>query len=182
MLILGKNSLIAKDLLKSFGKKFKNASKNTLVLAAFSTTNSCQNWPNKEWHKVLNTAEKLVGYPASLSSRKFLVSDEVENFTNLLRKLSNSKHPLINMAKRFILSSGDSSETKKSLQLNGILILLIAKAAGVPKRTNSKNSTTNEISEGIHVSQRSLAEITEMIYIGSLIHKGKFIAGFLVHF
>ena len=78
-----------------------------------------------------------------------------------------TKHPLIKMARRFILSS-DKAESKRSLQINGLLVLLISKAAGMPKSV----ALENEISDGIHNSQRCLAEISEMIYMGSSIHRG----------
>lgn len=124
---------------------------------------------DKEWSKTLTKAEKIVGYPTSFLNLRYLVSDEVANFANLLRKLMKTKHPLIKMARRLI-SIGGENETKRSLQINGLLVLLIAKAAGVPRKQSSILDV--EISDGIHNSQRCLAEITEMIYMGSLIHKG----------
>ncbi|RNA16835.1 decaprenyl-diphosphate synthase subunit 2 [Brachionus plicatilis] len=129
------------------------------------TSNS--NQVNKEWTKTLNNAEKVVGYPTSFLNLRYLVSDEVANFANLLRKLMKTKHPLINMARKLI--SYGENEPKRSLQINGLLVLLIAKAAGIPKKNRFLDV---EISDGIHSSQRCLAEISEMIYMGSMIHKG----------
>ena len=80
-----------------------------------------------------------------------------------------TKHPLIKMAERFILSSNDS-DSKRSIQVNGLIVLLISKAVGQPLAHNSLNHT--DITEGIHNSQRCLAEITEMIYMGTFIHRG----------
>lgn len=125
---------------------------------------------NKEWTKILTNAEKIVGYPTSFLNLRYLVSDEVANFANLLRQLMKTKHPLINMVRKFIMASGGDSDSKRSLQINGIIILLIAKAAGMPKFND--HLLESDFSEGIHQSQRSLAEITEMIHMGSLIHKG----------
>lgn len=135
------------------------------IKASFSTSNT--NSVNKEWTKTLNNAEKVVGYPTSFLNLRYLVSDEVANFANLLRKLMKTKHPLIKMARRLIAYG--ENEPKRSLQINGLLVLLIAKAAGIPKKSTFLEF---EISDGIHNSQRCLAEITEMIYMGSLIHKG----------
>ena len=148
--------------------KYKlNQNSQKTLLVTFSTTNTVDT--NKEWTKILTRAEKIVGYPTSFLNLRYLVSDEVANFANLIRKLMKTKHPLINIARRLVLTGGDN-DSKKSMQINGILVLLIAKAAGIPNR--SKQFLDNEISDGIHQSQRSLAEITEMIYMGSLIHKG----------
>jgi hypothetical protein len=136
---------------------------------AFSTTNSPRS--NKEWTRILTQAEKIVGYPTSFLNLRYLVSDEMANFADLLRKLMKTKHPLINMVRKLILTGGDN-ESKKSLQINGIIVLLIAKAAGVPRQNTQ--FVESDISDGILNSQRCLAEITEMIYMGSLIHKGFF--------
>ena len=124
---------------------------------------------NKNLSKILSHAEKVVGYPTSFLNLRYLVSDEVANFANLIRKLIKTNHPLINIARQLILSSGDN-DSKRSLQINGIFVLLIAKAAGIPKM--NKKFLENEISDGILNAQRCLSEITEMIYMGSLIHKG----------
>lgn len=123
----------------------------------------------ESWMKILTNAEKVVGYPTSFLNLRYLVSDEMAHFANLLRKLMQTKHPLIKMAERFILSSNDS-DSKRSIQVNGLIVLLISKAVGQPLAHNSLNHT--DITEGIHNSQRCLAEITEMIYMGTFIHRG----------
>ena len=105
-------------------------------------------------------------YPTSFLNLRYLVSDEVAHFANLLRKLMKTKHPLIKMVRRLIMNNeGDS---KRTWQVHGLFILLISKAAGVPREP----FVETEISDGIHQSQRCLAEIAEMIYMGTLIHKG----------
>ena len=122
---------------------------------------------NNEWTKILSKAEKIVGYPTSFLNLKYLVSDEVANFANLFRKLMQTKHPLLKMARRFLTSN--DIDTKQSLQINGLIILLISKAAGIP-RINTK-ILDSDLSDGIHHSQRAVAEIAEMIFMGSSIHK-----------
>jgi hypothetical protein len=124
--------------------------------------------PNKEWLSILTKAEKVVGYPTSFLNLRYLVSDEVAHFANLLRKLMQTKHPLIKLARGLVLNN--DAESKRNVQINGLLILLISKAAGIPRK--QANILDSEVSDGIHNSQRCLAEIAEMIYMGSLIHKG----------
>lgn len=141
---------------------------STLMLASLST--SSQLSVSKEWTQTLTRAEQVVSYPTSFLNLRYLVTDEMANFANLFRKLMNTKHPLISLAHKLIFN-GVENEPKRALQINGIIVLLIAKAAGIPSRSRS-SLLPSDISEGILNSQRSLAEITEMIYIGSLIHRG----------
>lgn len=117
----------------------------------------------KEWKKILSNAEKIVGYPTSFLNLRYLVSDEVAHFASLLRKLMLTKHPLISTAQRLL------TEPDRYTQMNGLIVLLVSKAAGLPEK--SKFLST-EISDGIHQSQRCLAEITEMINMASIIHNG----------
>ena len=152
---------------------FSNINFNQIVNFKTSIRNNAS--PAKEWNKILSKAEKVVGYPTSFLSLRLLASDEVAHFANLLRKMMQTKHPLIKMAKRIF--AGNDIDGKQSLKINGLIVLLISKAAGIPKR--NRLILDSELSDGIHNSQRCLAEITEMIHTGSLIHKGYLI--FFVH-
>ncbi len=116
----------------------------------------------KEWEKIMTKAEKSVGYPTSFLNLRYLVSDEVANVASLLRKLMHTNHPLITTAKKLI------NEPNKYNQVNGLIVLLVSKAAGIPK----ENFYSTDISDGIHQSQRHLAEICEMINMASIIHNG----------
>jgi len=120
------------------------------------------------WSEILIKAEKVVGYPTSFLNLRYLVSDEVAHFAQLLRKLMQTKHPLIKMARRFILST-DKAESKRTLQVNGLIVLLISKAVGQP---STDSLFALDVSDGIHNSQRCLAEIAEMIDMGTIIHRG----------
>nr|XP_022293638.1 decaprenyl-diphosphate synthase subunit 2-like isoform X2 [Crassostrea virginica] len=60
---------------------------------------------------------------------------------------------------------------KQNTQTRGLIVLLIAKAAGPGPADQSKDRELDKIS-GIYSSQRSLAEVTEMIHMANLIHKG----------
>lgn len=117
----------------------------------------------KEWKKILSNAEKIVGYPTSFLNLRYLVSDEVAHFASLLRKLMLTKHPLITTAQRLL------TEPDRYTQINGLIVLLVSKASGLPSKSSFLST---EISDGIHQSQRCLAEITEMINMASIIHNG----------
>lgn len=52
-----------------------------------------------DWNKAVSEAEKIVGYPTSFLSLRWLLSDEVANVALHLRKLVGSNHPLLKTAK-----------------------------------------------------------------------------------
>lgn len=112
--------------------------------------------------KALSDAEKLVGYSTSFLSLRCLLSDELSNAAMYVKKLINSEHPLLNTAREFVFDG------QYGLQTRGLLVLLIAKAAGVKKR-NATDEVLQESVSGIYNSQRQLAEITEMIHTGVVI-------------
>lgn len=146
------------------------------------STSTASNFDNHEWIKIVKNAEKITGYSTSFLSLRYLFAEEVDNLTLLLRKLIKTKHPLIKMARSLISSSmsksGSGEDIRRSgAQLNGLVVLLISKAVGAPSGIQSSKLSQqleNEpVLETIHRLQRSLAEICDMIYLGSLIHKGK---------
>ncbi|XP_048769826.2 all trans-polyprenyl-diphosphate synthase PDSS2-like isoform X2 [Ostrea edulis] len=118
-----------------------------------------------DWNKAVSDAEKIVGYPTSYMSLRCLISDEFSNVAMHLRKLVGTRHPLLKTA-RGLLYDG-----KQSTQTRGLIVLLIAKAAGPGPSELSKTREPDKVS-GIYSSQRSLAEATEMIHTANLIHKG----------
>ncbi|XP_053145784.1 all trans-polyprenyl-diphosphate synthase PDSS2 isoform X7 [Hemicordylus capensis] len=61
-------------------------------------------------------------------------------------------------------------DSRNNLQMRGLVVLLISKAAG-PSHT-TENSLQKDMSSGIYSSQRSLAEITELIHTAFLVHRG----------
>ncbi|KAL4232852.1 Decaprenyl-diphosphate synthase subunit 2 [Mactra antiquata] len=115
-----------------------------------------------DWKQAVSEAEKIVGYPTSFMSLRCLLSDELANVAIQLRKLVGTKHPILKTAKGF-LDNG-----KHSLQTRGLIVLLIAKAAGAREDSFDKH----EMVSGIYPDQRKLAEITEMIHTANLVHKG----------
>lgn len=52
-----------------------------------------------DWDRAVSEAEKIVGYPTSFLSLRWLLSDEVANVALHLRKLVGSSHPLLTTAK-----------------------------------------------------------------------------------
>ncbi|XP_050445216.1 all trans-polyprenyl-diphosphate synthase PDSS2 [Cataglyphis hispanica] len=114
-----------------------------------------------DWNKTMSEAEKIVGYPTSFLSLRWLLSDEIANVALHLRKLVGSNHPLLKTAKSIIYNG-------RNTQAFGLIVLLISKAAG---HLNAKPVEEDKAAGVLH-SQRALAEITEMIRISNLIHRG----------
>ncbi|KAI1895123.1 hypothetical protein AGOR_G00103050 [Albula goreensis] len=116
------------------------------------------------WSKVVSDAEKIVGYPTSFMSLRCLLSDELSNVAMHVRKLVGTKHPLLNTARGFVYDS------KNSLQMRGLVVLLMSKAAG--PSTAAADLLQQDMVSGIYPSQRNLAEITELIHTAFLVHRG----------
>ncbi|GAB1597917.1 decaprenyl-diphosphate synthase subunit 2-like, partial [Argonauta hians] len=117
---------------------------------------------SSDWKKAVSEAEKVVGYPTSFLSLRYLLSDELSNVALQMRKLVGTRHPLLKTAKGLL------HDSKQNLQTCGLIVLLVAKAAG-----SCPNSTLDDNRVGgIYPNQRCLAELTEMIHTATLIHKG----------
>ncbi|XP_056326722.1 decaprenyl-diphosphate synthase subunit 2 isoform X2 [Danio aesculapii] len=114
------------------------------------------------WTKVVSDAEKIVGYPTSFMSLRCLLSDELSNVAMHVRKLVGTKHPLLNTARGFVYDS------RNNLQMRGLVVLLMSKAAG----PSSSDPIHDSMVSGIYPSQRNLAEITELIHTAFLVHRG----------
>ncbi|XP_045611092.1 all trans-polyprenyl-diphosphate synthase PDSS2 [Procambarus clarkii] len=115
-----------------------------------------------DWNRAVSDAEKIVGYPTSYLTLRSLLSDEMSNIAVHMRKLVGSSHPLLKTAKRLIYNG------RNNMQTRGLIVLLISKAAG---HLNPEELEQDQPA-GVSISQRSLAEITEMIHTAHLIHKG----------
>lgn len=63
----------------------------------FSTKAATSQKP--DWNRAVSEAEKIVGYPTSFMSLRWLLSDEIANVALHLRKLVGSNHPLLKTAK-----------------------------------------------------------------------------------
>ncbi|XP_053700997.1 decaprenyl-diphosphate synthase subunit 2 isoform X4 [Synchiropus splendidus] len=119
---------------------------------------------SSSWTKVVSDAEKVVGYPTSFMSLRCLLSDELSNVALQARKLVGTQHPLLHTARGFI------SDSKNNLQMRGLIVLLLSKAAG--PNPAASDSLSQYMVSGIYPSQRSLAEITELIHTAFLVHRG----------
>ncbi|KAL0809653.1 hypothetical protein ABMA28_011176 [Loxostege sticticalis] len=115
--------------------------------------------PFTNWSNVIQDAEKVVGYPTSFMNLRCLLSDEFANMALYLRKLLGSNHLVMQTAKNVLY--GDS----KNLQPWGLIILLLSKSVKTNMAATTQLKTIEE-------QQRILAELTEMIRTGHLIHQG----------
>ncbi|XP_061726530.1 all trans-polyprenyl-diphosphate synthase PDSS2-like [Cydia pomonella] len=115
--------------------------------------------PFTNWSNIIREAEKVVGYPTSFMNLRCLLSDEFANMALYLRKLLGSNHLVMQTAKNVLY--GDS----KNLQPWGLIILLLSKSV---KTSSAYTLQSKQIEE----KQRLLAELTEMMRTGHLIHKG----------
>lgn len=71
---------------------------NFFTTRHFSSSNV--NFTKKpDWNRAVSEAEKIVGYPTSFLSLRWLLSDEIANVALQLRKLVGSNHPLLKTAK-----------------------------------------------------------------------------------
>uniref|UniRef100_A0AAR5Q724 Decaprenyl-diphosphate synthase subunit 2 n=1 Tax=Dendroctonus ponderosae TaxID=77166 RepID=A0AAR5Q724_DENPD len=109
--------------------------------------------------KAVNEAEKIVGYPTSFLSLRWLLNDEAANVANHIRKLIGTNHPLLTTARDLII--GDRTPTW------GLIVLLISKAGGLGKHFSEMDK---DVTAGILHSQRVLAEVTEMIRTSNILH------------
>ncbi|XP_055981067.1 all trans-polyprenyl-diphosphate synthase PDSS2 [Sorex fumeus] len=116
------------------------------------------------WNQVVSEAEKIVGYPTSFMSLRCLLSDELSNIAMQVRKLVGTRHPLLTTARGLV------QDSRNNLQLRGLVVLLISKAAG-PSSVDVSCQNYDMVS-GIYSCQRSLAEITELIHTALLVHRG----------
>ncbi|XP_076604942.1 all trans-polyprenyl-diphosphate synthase PDSS2 [Chaetodon auriga] len=114
------------------------------------------------WTKVVSDAEKIVGYPTSFMNLRCLLNDELTNVAMHVSKLIGTQHPLLNTARGFV--------NDNNLQMRGMIVLLMSKAAG-PSHAAS-DLLAQDMESGIYPSQRNLAEITELIHTAFLVHRG----------
>ncbi|CAK9295260.1 unnamed protein product [Gordionus sp. m RMFG-2023] len=131
---------------------------------------------SESFKKILSNVQQIVGYNPSFLSMRNLFNDEISNMAMSFMQIINSKHPLLKNTKKLIY--GDYN----IVQMHGLIILLIAKLFGIPK--NFTNTTLSENEQGITqkftlyikfiilIRQRSLSEVTQMIYLARMIHKG----------
>lgn len=115
------------------------------------------------WHKAMADAEKVVGFPTSLLSLRALLNEDFEGLAAHVKKLLNMKHPLLDTAKDIVFDS------KNYMQTRGLIILLLSKAANpnYDYIVNNQETVTETYNK-----QKALAEITELIHVAFLVHRG----------
>jgi len=101
-----------------------------------------------------------VGYSGSYLSAQHLLSDEIAQVALNVRKLISSGHPLLKTAKHLYSS-------ENFVHIFGLTVLLVSRASS--SRDVSKSP---DLWNGILESQRSLAEIAELVYTSNFIHRG----------
>ncbi|KAI5644016.1 polyprenyl synthetase domain-containing protein [Phthorimaea operculella] len=159
-------SVVRRDLVKACPSSSAAVSKLLPWSRDFSTGRTqlaVAQHPKTDWNRAVSEAEKIVGYPTSFLSLRWVLSDEIANVALHLRKLVGSNHPVLKTAKNLIYNG------KNNMQAWGLIVLLISKAAGhspeIPDMEQDKAA-------GVLHSQRALAEVTEMIRTSHLVHKG----------
>ncbi|KAM9777989.1 LOW QUALITY PROTEIN: all trans-polyprenyl-diphosphate synthase PDSS2 [Neosynchiropus ocellatus] len=117
---------------------------------------------SSSWTKVVSDAEKSSDIRPSFMSLRCLLSDELSTCGSW--GLSTPQHPSLNTARGFVYDS------KTNLQMRGLIVLLLSKAAG--PNPAAADSLSQYMVSGIYPSQRNLAEITELIHTAFLVHRG----------
>lgn len=76
-----------------------NLERNFHTSGPLYTVNKHARNQRPDWNRAVSEAEKIVGYPTSFLSLRWLLSDEIANIALHLRKLVGSNHPLLKTAK-----------------------------------------------------------------------------------
>ncbi|XP_066262049.1 all trans-polyprenyl-diphosphate synthase PDSS2-like [Euwallacea similis] len=109
--------------------------------------------------KAVSEAEKIVGYPTSFLSLRWLLNDEVASIAHHIKSLIGTNHPFLATARDLIL--GDRTPTW------GLIVLLISKAGEIGK---GFTDVDKDITAGILHTQRVLAEVSEMVRTSNILH------------
>lgn len=77
----------------------KLCTKREVSTACTHRASIAQHSSKPDWNRAVSEAEKIVGYPTSFLSLRWVLSDEIANVALHLRKLVGSNHPLLKTAK-----------------------------------------------------------------------------------
>ncbi|CAO1377027.1 unnamed protein product [Diamesa serratosioi] len=150
-----------KKLLINFASKSSNIRHVSTAQKNFDNL-AYQRQPVKNnWNQTLSNAEKIVGYKRSFLSLSNLLSDEVTQLSLHLTKLVGSSHPLVETAKSLLFSHN-------TIKNWGLIVLLVSKMAG--QHSDCPIMESEKIS-GILNTQRTIAEITEILRLANLVHQ-----------
>lgn len=93
--------------------------------STITTTQPASNISNIEWNRTFSAAEKIVGYPTSFMSLRWLLSDEIANVAGHLKKLVGTNHPLLKTAKYVRVGSANTFNDYVCVRVNVLLIVSI---------------------------------------------------------
>lgn len=113
--------------------------------------------------KAMADAEKIVGFPTSFLSLRALLNEDFEGLAVHVKKVINTRHPLLETAKDIVFNS------KNYMQTRGLVALLFSKAANPNFDYNADHHKT---ATEIYNKQRAVAEISELIHVAFLVHRG----------
>lgn len=82
-----------------FERNLINLSRHITTSTQCKAQNAAKVVQKPDWNRAVSEAEKIVGYPSSFLSLRWLLSDEIANVALHLRKLVGSNHPLLKTAK-----------------------------------------------------------------------------------
>ncbi|CAM9594730.1 all trans-polyprenyl-diphosphate synthase PDSS2 [Lampetra fluviatilis] len=125
--------------------------------------------PPGAWQSAVHAARREVGYPGSVLGLRALLGDGASHAAGRAGRLRRAGHPLLNTA------TGLVCDSSQMVQMRGLVVLLMSKAAGPKpsKQPDGKISSDPEVMvDGIYPSQRSLAEIAELIHTAFAVHRG----------
>lgn len=91
--------------------------------------------------RAVNEAEKIVGYPTSFLSLRWLLNDEVANVANHIKRLIGTNHPLLATARDLLI--GDRVPSW------GLIVLLVSKAGGLQNEFSDIDKDINAGSSSI---------------------------------
>lgn len=83
------------EIIIPFYQKYSYASTSESKLEKLAT----KTLQKTDWNRAVSEAEKVVGYPTSFLSLRWLLSDEIASVAIHLRKLVGNTHPLLKTAK-----------------------------------------------------------------------------------
>ncbi|KAK4491571.1 hypothetical protein RD792_002323 [Penstemon davidsonii] len=94
-----------------------------------------------------------------------LVADELSTLANRLRSMVVSEVPKLASAAEYFFKMGVEGN-----RYQPTVLLLMATALNVPKTSRPPDAAANTLSTELRSRQQSIAEITEMIHVASLLH------------
>ncbi|CAF99032.1 unnamed protein product [Tetraodon nigroviridis] len=128
-----------------------------------STTSSRSSGCSRGWW--LGSDDTLLGH----HRRSPQITDKHRSDCQNTRQSSNRWRPGLASGYQEV-APGFVFDSKSNLQMRGLIVLLLSKAAGASR--SASGLPPQDMVSGIYPSQRNLAEITELIHTAFLVHRG----------